>query len=126
MEHLAYLSKANESLATAEDCFESGRYNSCANRCYYAMFQAVVAALIRLGVAPPGEWTHKYVGASVGEHLIKRRKLLPSKFGALYWKVEEFRHRGDYQPANVTQRHASLALRTAREFVNTLKGVVEE
>ena len=31
-----YLAKATESLLTAESEFVNGRYNSCANRCYYS------------------------------------------------------------------------------------------
>ncbi len=45
-EHLAYLDKAIESLAGAESEFANRRYNNCANRCYYGMFQAAIAALI--------------------------------------------------------------------------------
>jgi uncharacterized protein (UPF0332 family) len=41
-----YLAKASESLLTAESEFVNGRYNSCANRCYYACFQAAIAALL--------------------------------------------------------------------------------
>ncbi len=125
VEHLIYLSKAEESLATAEDCFEKARYNSCANRCYYAMFQAAVAALMMLGAVPAGDWTHKYVGASVSEYLIKRRKLLPSKFGELYYEVERLRHKGDYRLVNVTHGEASKTLRTAQEFVDRLKEVIK-
>lgn len=48
----AYLSKARESLETAESEYVNRRYNSCANRCYYACFQAAIAALLRAGVRP--------------------------------------------------------------------------
>jgi uncharacterized protein (UPF0332 family) len=49
MEHdiTIYLAKASESLLTAESELVNGRYNSCANRCYYACFQAAIAALLR-------------------------------------------------------------------------------
>jgi len=41
-----YLIKAEESLLGAESEFTHGRrYNNVANRCYYACFQAAVAAL---------------------------------------------------------------------------------
>jgi hypothetical protein len=40
-----YLIKAEESLRGAESEFAQGRYNNAANRCYYACFQAAVAAL---------------------------------------------------------------------------------
>ena len=33
-----YLEKAVESLAGAESEYVNGRYNNCANRCYYACF----------------------------------------------------------------------------------------
>lgn len=70
----AYLSKATESLATAESEFTMGRYKSCANRCYYACFQAAVAALIREGMRPRGYWGHDFVQGQFVGLLIKRRK----------------------------------------------------
>ena len=42
-----YTDKAQESLAGAESEFANGRYNNCANRCYYACFQTAIAALLR-------------------------------------------------------------------------------
>jgi uncharacterized protein (UPF0332 family) len=50
-----YLYKAHESLATADSEFAAGRYNSCANRCYYACFQAAIAALIQASIASSGQ-----------------------------------------------------------------------
>jgi HEPN domain len=49
-----YLTKAEESLRGAESEFAQGRYNNAANRCYYACFQAAVAALHHASVAPRG------------------------------------------------------------------------
>ena len=43
-----FLAKAQESLAGAESEFAAGRYNNCANRCYYACFQAAIHALIKV------------------------------------------------------------------------------
>lgn len=39
------LEKARESLAGAESEFSNERYNNCANRAYYAVFQAAIVAL---------------------------------------------------------------------------------
>lgn len=63
-----YWAKAEESLAGAESEFAQGRYNNCANRCYYACFQAAIVALLRAGVLPRGgQWEHAYVqGEFVG------------------------------------------------------------
>lgn len=57
-----FLEKALESLAGAESEFVNGRYNNSANRCYYAAFQAAIAALQRAGVRPSrGQWGHEFV-----------------------------------------------------------------
>ena len=56
-----YLAKATESLQTAESEFVNGRYNSCANRCYYACFQAAIAAVLREGIRPRGQWGDRVV-----------------------------------------------------------------
>jgi uncharacterized protein (UPF0332 family) len=76
-----FLAKAQESLAGAESEFTNGRYNNCANRCYYACFQAAVAALSRAGIRPSGqgaEWGHAFVQARFAGELINRRKVYPS------------------------------------------------
>ena len=39
-----FLAKAEESLAGAESEYANGRYNNCANRCYYACFQETSCA----------------------------------------------------------------------------------
>src|SRR2546425_13292226 len=76
MEHdiTIYLAKATESLLTAESEFVNGRYNSCANRCYYACFQAAIAALLREGIRPRGQWSHAFVQAQLVGVLINQRK----------------------------------------------------
>ena len=64
-----YVAKATESLLTAESKFANGRYNSCAKRCYYACFLAAIAALLREGIRPAGQWSHAFVQAQlVGGH----------------------------------------------------------
>ncbi len=123
MEHSIYWAKAAESLATAELCFEKNWYK-CANRCYYAMFQCAIGVLIRLHTTPTEHWTHKYVAASVAGYLVKQRKLLPGRFGALYREVENARHKGDYDSMSVTQREAAKALHIAQEFVTILREAI--
>lgn len=64
-----YLAKASESLTTPESELVQGRYNSCANRCYYACFQAAVVALLRDGIrAKGGRWSHTYVQSQFAGH----------------------------------------------------------
>ncbi len=57
----------------------NGRYINCANRCYYACFQAAITALIRSGIQPGGpQWSHTFVPAQFNGQLINRRKLYSS------------------------------------------------
>lgn len=42
-----FLLKALDSINGAESEFANRRYDNCANRCYYACFQAAISALLR-------------------------------------------------------------------------------
>jgi hypothetical protein len=77
-ESCAYLAKATESLSSAETDFAAARYNSCANRAYYACFQAAIAALLSASIRPNNpreEWSHEFVQSQFNGLLINRRKL---------------------------------------------------
>jgi len=69
-----FLTKAEQSLAGAESELVSGRYDNCANRCYYACFQAAVAALTLEGVRADGRSGHDAVQAQFVDLLINHRK----------------------------------------------------
>jgi uncharacterized protein (UPF0332 family) len=114
-----YLAKAEESLAGAESEHAAGRYNNCANRCYYAAFQAAIAALIRAGVAPRGtrtEWGHDFVQAEFAR-LIARRKLYSAEHRSTLTVLMNLREQADYRPNRVSVREASQVLRATRQFV---------
>ena len=116
----SYLAKAAESLASAEADFAGGRFNSCANRAYYACFQAAVSALVRAGIGPSPRdrrWRHDAVQALFAEQLINRRKLYPSGLKDSFDRLVTLRHTADYRPDVVTEAQASRAVRRAREFV---------
>lgn len=69
----AFVEKAAESLAGAVSEFGNGRYNNCANRTYYAAFQAAIAALDLAGVPAaqgPSGWNHGFVQAQFAGVLI--------------------------------------------------------
>jgi uncharacterized protein (UPF0332 family) len=112
-----YLAKAAESLQTAESEFINGRYNSCANRCYYACFQAAITALIREGIQPRGKWSHDSVQAQFSGQLINRRKRYSADMRRTLIENRELRERADYKPMLVSQVQASRALGRARTFV---------
>src|SRR5260370_824812 len=115
-----YLAKAEESVAGAESELVNGRYNNCANRCYYARFQAAIAALIRVGITPGSgrsQWSHDFVQGEFVGRLVNDRKLYPAELRdtlALNLKV---RQAADYGLDQVTETQATRALRRTQPFV---------
>lgn len=123
-----YLVKATESLQTAESEFVNGRYNSCANRCYYACFQAAIAALLREGIRPHGQWSHEFVQGQFVGVLINQRHLYDRELRRVLADNQSLRDKADYRAELVTATQAGRALRRSRTFVATLRqrgGVAE-
>jgi len=119
---LAYLEKAIESLSGAESEHANRRYNNCANRCYYAMFQAAIAALIAAGVRPAGaQWEHEFVQARFAGVLVKRRKLYRSELVAAFDPVQAARLAADYDPGSIGNKEAGRSLVKATMFVASVK-----
>jgi uncharacterized protein (UPF0332 family) len=119
-----FLEKARESLAGADSELAQGRYNNCANRCYYACFQAAIWALDRAGIYPQGasgEWSHAFVPAQFDGQLIGRRKVYSPELARNY----ALRERADYAAGPVSQTETSRALRRARSFVQAIASTAE-
>jgi uncharacterized protein (UPF0332 family) len=119
-----YLTKATESLASAQADFAAARYNSCANRVYYACFQAAVAALLVADIRPAqprGEWSHGFVQSQFNGFLINRRKLYPVSLRRVLRDTIEVREKADYTTSAVSERVASRVLRHAQTFVQAVQ-----
>ena len=116
-----YLTKAIESLLTAESEFVNGRYNSCANRCYYACFQGAIAALLSQGIRPSGQWNHQFVQAQFVGVLINQRKRYDAQLRRALSDNQSLRDKADYRPELVTDTQASRALRRTRLFVTAIR-----
>lgn len=116
-----YLAKAAESLVSAESEFINGRYNSCANRCYYACFQAAVAALIEEGIRPRGDWGHDFVQGQFIGLLINRRKRYNSELRRVLSDNRILRDQADYQSKLVTRTQANRSLGRTRAFVTAVQ-----
>lgn len=108
--------------------FEAGRYNVSASRAYYAVFQASIAALLKLTSirAADDEWQHGLVQAQLNRQLIMRRKILPSELGRTPMDLMELRHLADYRPRSVTAREAKRAYQRADRFLLSVAGTLEE
>jgi uncharacterized protein (UPF0332 family) len=116
-----YLTKAIESLLTAETESINARYNSCANRCYYACFQAAIAALLMEGIKPSGQWNHQFVHAKFVGVLINQRKRYDTQFRRVLSDNQSLRDKADYRPEFVTETQASRALRRTRIFITAIR-----
>lgn len=116
--------KAEESLAGAESEFANGRYNNCANRCYYACFQAAITALLRSGIKPAGERgevKHTVVQAQFVGQLVHRQKKYNAAFKDILARTLVLRQMADYETEQVGKTQASRALRRTRDFFDELK-----
>lgn len=120
-EHL-FLSKSRESLFGAGLEFDNGWYNNCANRAYYACFQAAIVALQRAGIQARGEqWSHEFVPAQFEGVLINRRHLYPTELRGTLSSTYALRAKADYREDLVTETEANRMLRRARTFVETIE-----
>jgi uncharacterized protein (UPF0332 family) len=116
-----YLRKARESLASAKADARAKRYNSAANRAYYAAFQAAVAALIHWRVrAAETDWEHRFVAAEFSGRLILRRKVFVREFATTLPRLFQLRIRADYRPVETSSRAAAYAVRGADAFVSNV------
>ena len=116
-----YLAKADESLRTAESEFANGRYNSCANRCYYGCFQAAIAALLAEGIRARGQWSHEFVQGQFVGVLINQRHLYETQLRRVLSDNQNLRDKADYRPELVNATQASRALRRTRTFVAAIR-----
>src|ERR671936_191051 len=116
-----YLAKASESLQTAESEFANSRYNSCANRCYYACFQAAIAALLSEGIRPRGQWSHEFVQGQFVGVVINQRHLYDTQLRRVLSHNQNLREKADYRPEVVSTTQASRAIRRTRTFVAAIR-----
>jgi len=118
-----YLEKPEENFAAAASEFENRRFNSCASRVYYCVFQAAIYALAQANIRPPGrggQWGHDFVQAHFIGQLINRRKLYPTNLRGTLAEAYALRRTADYKPDHVTEVQAGRALRKAREFLGAV------
>jgi uncharacterized protein (UPF0332 family) len=124
-----FLVKAKESLAGADGELRSRRFNNCANRAYYACFQAAIHALIREGVRLPGgrgRWGHDFVQAQFAGLLVNRRKIYPAQLRDTLLRVLAVRQAADYGRELIGERQAQRAFEGASELVNAVIAKDEE
>ena len=121
-----YLAKARSSLRTAQSAYEQGDFDSCASRAYFAVFQAEIAALIKLTDFRQEQWRHERVQAQFNQRLIQARKLFPASLRSIHDDLIGIRHTADYADQHVSARLAEQCLRRATEMHTTIERILGE
>jgi uncharacterized protein (UPF0332 family) len=121
-----YLAKARNSLRTAQSAYEQGDFDSCASRAYFALFQAEIAALIKLTEFRQVQWRHDRVQAEFNRRLILARKLFPASLRSIHYDLIGIRHTADYSDQVISARTAEQSLRKAEEMLTNISRVLEE
>jgi uncharacterized protein (UPF0332 family) len=110
--------KAEKFLETAKLAFDTGDHDSCASRCYYAMFFLAEAVLLTRGLKAS---SHKGVISLFGEHFVKTG-IFERELGKALSDAYDKRLIGDYGVGfAVVEREAEDMLRTSQDFVKKLK-----
>lgn len=118
-----FTEKAEKFLNTARHALDTGDYDSCVSRCYYAMFFMTEAALLTKNLSAS---SHKGVIALFGKHFVKTN-ILERDLGKALNDAYDKRLVGDYGVGFVvTEQQASDLLRTAQDFVGRLKDYLEK
>ncbi len=122
MNYQIWIDKANENLTAAQLCCDHGLFNACANRLYYAMFHAAIAALLKNGVKLPSKNIgHDWVQSNFSGLLIHRRKVFPGKFRPYLSDAYWIRTTADYKASCVSKDAAASELKKAKEFVDKIQ-----
>jgi uncharacterized protein (UPF0332 family) len=87
------LERARETLVEADLMAQSGHWNGCVNRLYYACFYAVTALLLRHDLSAG---KHAGVRSLFNRHFV-RPGTISAILGKLYRDLFESRQQGDYQ-----------------------------
>ena len=118
-----YLRKARESLASAKADALAERYNSAANRGYYACFQAAVAALLHWNIrGMTTNWEHRFVAEEFADKLVRRRKLFAHGEARVLNDFFAARIVGDYRERDISRFDADGAVALAERFVAAVGG----
>lgn len=115
-----FLNKAKENLKIAQMSFENECYNACANRAYYAAFQAAIEILCKHGVQK-GKNDHAWIQSEFNLRLIKRQKIFPSKLKTYLSDMMYIRHIADYSEKGISKRTADEQLSMSTEMIHLIE-----
>ena len=123
-----FFTKAQENIKAAELLFENGLYNASANRAYYAVFHAAIAALAAVGInVDVGDRSsHQTTHSNFATELIQRRKMYSNHLKSYLIELQTIRNRADYRSESISKAVASKQVKRAQEFVESVRRVIEQ
>ena len=124
MKEIANLvAKAQKFLKTAEAALALDDYDSCASRCYYAMFFLAEATLLTKDLRAT---SHKGVISLFGEHFVKPG-IFGRELGRMLNDAYDRRLRGDYATGfDIEEGEAQKMLGEAQGFMKQVRKYLEE
>jgi uncharacterized protein (UPF0332 family) len=120
-----FIEKALESLKAAGLLYDSECHNSCVSRCYYAMFQIAIAALLNEGIKlPEGSLKHEWVQSQFSGLLVWRRKIYSDEYANYLHSALSIRIDADYKHEKVSKNKTQDLLKKTKKFVEEIKGKI--
>ena len=116
------LERARETLEEAELMMISNHLFGAANRLYYACFYAVSALLLKQDMASS---KHSGVMALFNRHFVKTGKI-PVDCGKFYSRMFDHRSKGDYADMLGEPEIQPQDLKTATNFIESIRTLIEE
>jgi uncharacterized protein (UPF0332 family) len=106
--------------------YSAGECDPAVSRAYYAVFQAEIAALIKLTDYRPRQWSHERVQAEFNRRLIRAQKMFPSGLRFFHSDLIGRRHIADYEEERIGLVVAERCVNKARDIVSVVAQVLEE
>ncbi len=117
------IDRSLETLSDAKLLIQEERWNSGANRLYYACFYMATAYLVFYEIKAI---THTGVKTKFNQELIKTGRL-DRKYGVIYNKLFALRQDADYEDFNlIDQKDIASILQGVEEIIGILKKLIEE
>lgn len=113
-----FIQRSHNNIKAAQLLSDAGLHDACANRIYYAVFDAAFVACMHYGVKIEPEHA-KVLSAFCGE-LIARKKLFPASVKESLYELQKIRIKADYGEVAVSKTTASNALKTGKQIVYTV------
>ena len=117
------MEKAKRFVGAAKCCSERGFYDSCASRCYYAVYRAAIAALEDEGFGRP-HWNHGTLKRVFDRELIGRRGRFSVEHSDILSNCYYQRVIADYKGEHIAEEIAERLIPQVLSFIEAVEEVI--